>query len=224
MTSPSTAPDIVDAVRAHIGRRAPLTDVCGLPLRPAPPATAAAVAAAEARIGFPLPPLLRRLYLEVANGGFGPGFGILGVSDDGHTDDEGRSIADLHAHLSAPNPGDPAWAWPAGHLAICDWGCATWSVLDCTRAEAPVVFAERAATEDDEDGDAEGDADEETLDADADDEDPGDERPEDADPQDDDDAAAAPPTGILWPSKPSLKAWLRAWLDGETLWRRRGAS
>ncbi|MGH4031337.1 hypothetical protein ACQB60_20655 [Actinomycetota bacterium Odt1-20B] len=43
------------------------------------PATEAAVTEAELVIGFPLPPLLRRLYLEVANGGFGPGEGIVGV-------------------------------------------------------------------------------------------------------------------------------------------------
>jgi len=42
-----------------------------------PPATPEAVAAAEEVIGFPLPPLLRRLYVEVANGGFGPNEGTI---------------------------------------------------------------------------------------------------------------------------------------------------
>ncbi|MEV6371357.1 hypothetical protein AB0L86_31195 [Micromonospora musae] len=37
-----------------------------------PPASPEAVSDAEKVIGYPLPRLLRRLYLEVANGGFGP--------------------------------------------------------------------------------------------------------------------------------------------------------
>jgi len=36
------------------------------------PASLEQVEEAELKIGYPLPPLLRRLYLEVANGGFGP--------------------------------------------------------------------------------------------------------------------------------------------------------
>lgn len=43
------------------------------------PAAPASVADAERTIGFSLPPLLWRLYLEVADGGFGPAEGILGV-------------------------------------------------------------------------------------------------------------------------------------------------
>ncbi len=37
------------------------------------------VQATEAALGFPLPPLMRTLYAEVANGGFGPGAGISGT-------------------------------------------------------------------------------------------------------------------------------------------------
>lgn len=33
----------------------------------------------EQQLGFPLPPLLRLLYTEIANGGFGPGLGIVGT-------------------------------------------------------------------------------------------------------------------------------------------------
>ncbi len=42
------------------------------PLPALVPATAEAVGEAEGLIGFPLPPLLRRLYLEVADGDSGP--------------------------------------------------------------------------------------------------------------------------------------------------------
>ncbi|MDX6329418.1 MAG: hypothetical protein QOI83_1801 [Streptomycetaceae bacterium] len=61
-----TDDEVVEAVRA-------LAQAGRLPNS----ATPEAVAEAEEVIGFPLPPLLRRLYLEVANGGFGPDEGIL---------------------------------------------------------------------------------------------------------------------------------------------------
>jgi hypothetical protein len=41
------------------------------------PTTAEAVRAAEAELGVTFPPLLSRLYTEVADGGFGPGLGLL---------------------------------------------------------------------------------------------------------------------------------------------------
>lgn len=44
-----------------------------------PPATEQQIEQTEQQLGFPLPPLLRLLYTQIANGGFGPGFGILGV-------------------------------------------------------------------------------------------------------------------------------------------------
>jgi hypothetical protein len=36
-----------------------------------PPAPPEAVAELEAAVGYPMPPLLKRIYLEVADGGFG---------------------------------------------------------------------------------------------------------------------------------------------------------
>ena len=50
-----------------------------------PPTTMKVVEAAQAKLGFVLPPLLRQLYTQVANGGFGPGYGIFGL-EGGYTD------------------------------------------------------------------------------------------------------------------------------------------
>jgi hypothetical protein len=46
---------------------------------PFPPATEDQIRETEQQLGFPLPPLLRLLYTEIANGGFGPGLGIVGT-------------------------------------------------------------------------------------------------------------------------------------------------
>jgi hypothetical protein len=44
-----------------------------------PPASAEQLLATEEALGFPLPPVLRALYAEVANGGFGFGYGLRGA-------------------------------------------------------------------------------------------------------------------------------------------------
>lgn len=84
-----------------------------------------AVAEAEAALAYPLPPLLRRLYLEVGNGGFGPGYGVLGVSV-GHRDDNGRTAVAVRN----------GWVGlPPALLPICHWGCGIYSLVDVSSTE-----------------------------------------------------------------------------------------
>lgn len=52
------------------------------------PATGDQLAATERALGFPLPPLLRALFLGVANGGFGPSYGITGAASGWSMDDD----------------------------------------------------------------------------------------------------------------------------------------
>lgn len=83
-------------------------------------ASAAALAEAEAALVHPLPSLLRRLYLELGNGGFGPGYGLLGVAD-GHRDDANNTAVSLRE----------GWdGLPRALLPICYWGCAIYSFID----------------------------------------------------------------------------------------------
>src|SRR4030042_1292267 len=44
-----------------------------------PPTSNFVVEATEKELSFKLPPLLAQLYTQVANGGFGPGYGIYGL-------------------------------------------------------------------------------------------------------------------------------------------------
>ena len=55
---------------------------------PFPPATSQQLERSETLLGFPLPDILRRIYLEVGNGGFGPQYGLLGI--EGGADDGAR--------------------------------------------------------------------------------------------------------------------------------------
>ncbi|MER5217892.1 SMI1/KNR4 family protein [Streptomyces sp. NPDC002838] len=90
---------------------------------PPAPATPAAITEAEQTIGFPLPPLLRRLYLEVANGGFGPAEGILDVSG-GAPQGDWNDLAEIYQE--GPDPSDRI---PAGLVPVYDWGT-PWSLVD----------------------------------------------------------------------------------------------
>jgi len=92
------------------------------------PASPASIDAAEAAIGAALPSLLRRLYLEVANGGFGPSHGVLGVDGLGPmVSAAASSIVEAYRGFRS----GPEFASPIGLVPLLDWGCALWSLVDC---------------------------------------------------------------------------------------------
>lgn len=93
------------------------------PLPALTPAPVAAVEEAEELAGVALPPLLRRLYLEVGNGGFGPAGGVLGLRG-GHSSEGGTAVRWL-----GPGAGDGATA-PRVPMTLCNWGCAITTEID----------------------------------------------------------------------------------------------
>lgn len=98
-----------------------------------PPAEPVEIAEAEAELGFPLPPLLRRLYGEVGDGGFGPGYGLLPVRHGRDEPGQSESLVEVRNKLAV----DPRWRQFL--LPICEWGCAIWSCLDCRSGDGPIV-------------------------------------------------------------------------------------
>jgi hypothetical protein len=88
----------------------------------------------EAVVGHPLPPLLRRLYLEVADGGFGPFGGIVGA---------GAEELDGYAEWleSEPDLDEPPPP-PRGVFFFCDFGCSMWALLDCRHPEGQIWWWE----------------------------------------------------------------------------------
>ena len=102
-------------------------------LRALPTASAEAVEEAESVIRYRLPSLLRRLYLEVGNEGFGPGYGVLGLTGGRH-DDLGRTALDWYRQ--AHDTPESHWpGLPASVLPLCHWGCAIYSLIDCSDPE-----------------------------------------------------------------------------------------
>jgi hypothetical protein len=76
----------------------------------------------EDALGAKLPAFLRALYLEVGNGGFGPGAGLIGVNG-GYPDSEGWTLVDRYINLLRHR-------WPVDLIPMNDWGDGAWSCAD----------------------------------------------------------------------------------------------
>jgi len=72
------------------------------------PASAEAIARAEAALGFALPDDLRRVYAEVGDGGFGPGAGLIPL----------EQMVETYRALIANPPGQRGQRWPEKLLPI----------------------------------------------------------------------------------------------------------
>src|SRR5262245_53219906 len=105
-------------------RRAPCVDIDQSPsIRPSPPVAQQAMAAAESEIGFKLPSLLRTLYTDVADGGYGPGRGFIRLAGE-------WSLVEL-AKWTCSSEGDIADdSWPPRLVQVVSWGCHYMSCVD----------------------------------------------------------------------------------------------
>lgn len=122
-----------------------------------PPATEEQLNETEQQLGFSIPLLLRLLYTRIANGGFGPGYGITGVSGGYpfrdvrlygdiaqaylravHNESEYRQAViqeflalppeEQEARKDSGNPFPPSW--PKHMLPLCQWGCNVSTYID----------------------------------------------------------------------------------------------
>ena len=83
----------------------------------------------EKNLDFRLPILVKRLFTELTNGGFGPQSAILPLEE----------IVEIYADFR--NPQDLSLEWRAGMIPFCDWGCMILTVIDVSdECDDPVVF------------------------------------------------------------------------------------
>ena len=124
-----TDDEIIEAIRVRVSDGRPTDHNSAVAL--AAPASEEAIADAERIIGYPLPPLLQRIYREIANGGVGPFSGVEGLPGGYGDDMIALHTGYLRATLDPDCPPPP----PRGVLFFCDFGCAMWSLLDCRQPE-----------------------------------------------------------------------------------------
>ncbi|MGV9273826.1 DUF4240 domain-containing protein [Streptomyces griseosporeus] len=118
--------DLIAAIRQRVAGR-------GLP----PPASAADIAEFEHRVGHPMPALLRRLYLEVGNGGFGI-WSCLSLTTVDAWFGDFEDLAEAYRIFSLP--ADDPWdeSVPKGVVPLMDRGCCMWTMVDFRTPEGRI--------------------------------------------------------------------------------------
>lgn len=120
----------------------------------APPVSESDLVRVEALLGFGLPPLLRQMYLQVGNGGFGPGYGLYpldNAEDPKAFCNDSLLTTSLALRSMTTEEFVRYWKqgtgedemelsdWPEQILEVCEWGCNIYSYLDCSQPGYPVL-------------------------------------------------------------------------------------
>jgi hypothetical protein len=108
------------------------------PRKPIPPVAAKDLRAAERAIGFRLPELLCAIYLQVANGGFGPEYGIVGTKGGFKLDK--CSLESRYRQMLQLEKENSVWRWPERLLPVANYGCGMWSCVDCEYKKLPMIL------------------------------------------------------------------------------------
>lgn len=165
---------LIDDLRTRIADPGRQTDMD--PWEPLPPpASSDDFRRAESVIGCPLPQVIVHVYSTVANGGFGPGYGLVGIGGGRPgfaTWEERWHCEGEYAKLRQDNEA----MWPEYMIPLCHWGCGIYSCADVSTPDAVMSTSLR-------------------------------------DFRDDEPPYAFAPTGC------TFAEWLRAWADGQDLWK-----
>jgi len=128
---------LIDRIRDY-SKSQPTSNLC-------PPAPERTIHEAERKLGFSIPILLNQCYLQVGNGGFGPGYGVIGL-EGGYASDYGNVVETFQ--LLKSDQVSEGQEWPKGLLPFCDWGCNIFSCVDCNDPGHPVfTFEDFAVTQ-----------------------------------------------------------------------------
>jgi hypothetical protein len=113
-----TDDELVLAVRERAAER-------GLP----GPAAPEDVSGVERLVGHPMPAPLKRMYLEVADGGFGP-WHAVSLTDTGEWFSDCADLAMAYDQF-----GGPGGVLPPGLVPLMNRGCAMWTLIDFRTAD-----------------------------------------------------------------------------------------
>lgn len=124
--------DTIQILTRRISLSPPTDGVSNLTGHPPPPVTTQQLAEFTCRTGLRLPLFLTRLYSEVANGGFGPAWGINPIDGD-------DSLASWDLFFRNANACyDEPCTWPAHLLRFCELGCTMYYGVDPAIDTCPV--------------------------------------------------------------------------------------
>jgi hypothetical protein len=98
-----------------------------------PPAPPEAVAELEGVVGHPMSVLLKRIYLEVADGGFGRWGEALSLTVPYEFSDS-RTLVKEYLEWIEAGP-ERGYVHPPSVVPLLTWGCAIWSLVDYSTPE-----------------------------------------------------------------------------------------
>ena len=81
------------------------------------------------------------MYTEVANGGFGDSYGLLGLIG-GPKNESGHDAVRLWKEFRKPDPEDELWKWREELLPIGHLGCGMYHCIDCRSKPGRIVLFE----------------------------------------------------------------------------------
>ncbi len=93
--------------------------------------SAASIETAEEFLSLPLPELLKSCYLEIGNGGFGPG-PLIGLP--GGYESSWGDLLQTWMVMREDEDYEENW------LPIIDWGCAQFSLIDCNDLQMVTLY------------------------------------------------------------------------------------
>ncbi len=102
-----------------------------------PPASSGQVRSAEQLLGFDFPPLLKVLYTEVGNGGYGPGYGVFKLPT---AEPEIGDLVEQYWYMSGKDNPATDWRWPAKLLPLFSHGCGIYECLDCAQETGRMIL------------------------------------------------------------------------------------
>lgn len=107
-----------------------------MPTGPFPPLALSELERAEQKIGYRLPDLLRRIYTEIGDGGFGPEGGLASLTD-GHRPP--GTLTDWHCALTIHDQ-RPGWAPPRSWFFLTGGGCSMEWYVSLIAVDHPVLL------------------------------------------------------------------------------------
>jgi len=105
------------------------------------PASASDFRRAETLVGCTLSPAITHIYSAVANGGFGPGYGLVGIGGGRPGFSNWRGQRHCEEEYVNLRQNDAGFNWPVHLLPLCDWGCGIYSCADASQPDAPIFSA-----------------------------------------------------------------------------------
>jgi hypothetical protein len=130
--------DVIQALQERNADRECATDGGLHPRKPIPPASPRDLQQAERVLGFQLPELLRAIYLQVGNGGFGPEYGIVGTAGGFKLDK--CSLESCYQRMLRLEKENSVWRWPERLLPLANYGCGMWACVDCEHKNLPMIL------------------------------------------------------------------------------------